>query len=642
MGEGQAVNLTRRSLLSLFGLGGAAGLAACKQSQDQAGQKPAESKPQEAPEEPEVDLDEFEDLALDMAAWHYDEINDCYYQLSLPYCITPGSEQYESLAIFVPGPYFTSKKKGDKFECTVDETAQVGSFTPATAPIAMPVNSSLCSAQECPTTYEYDGLGRYLQAGIVYVYAGFRGRSGGYESTTQGYFSGGAPWIAADLKAAVRYLRYNAGVLPADTDRVFMFGVGGGAGVAALLGTSGNASAYEPYLSELGSATHDAEGNDLSDAIGGVAAWCPMGSFQTLDAAYEWMMGQYSSDGSRADGTWTKLLSTDLAEAYGEYVNSLGLVDEEGTELRLDRIEDGSYAGGTYYEHLVNEIDKAAEDFFGRTDFPYASLPLDTSERYFPGNPMLGVGGSTETESKSHDGADSSDAVDNSSDPSGVRRIEATVYETLESYITTLNGGNRWLTYNSSTGEAYITGLWGFVMACRNPGRDVCAYDMVDRSGLANQLFGTDEQPSLHFDSMVAELVEGQHDRYAKAEGWNEDLVAEWRGDLVEKDSMDVTVAERVAMSNPIVFLKGQSGDKKVGVASHWRINTGLFQSETTFAGEANLALALAAHKRVKDVAFEPVWGAGYGLAERAGDPEDNLVAWILSCCPESSEKENS
>ena len=38
------------------------------------------------------------------------------------------------------------------------------------------------------------------------------------------------------------------------------------------------------------------------------------------------------------------------------------------------------------------------------------------------------------------------------------------------------------------------------------------------------------------------------------------------------------------------------------------------------------------------DVAFEEVWEAGFGLAERSGDPEDNLVAWICSCCPEEPE----
>lgn len=630
------MNLTRRSLLSLVGLGAATGLAACQNNQQHSSQS-AKDKEEEAPQEQKVDLEEFEDLALDMGNWQYDETNDCYYQLALPYCITPGSEQYESLAIFVPGPYFTAKKKGDHYECTIDETAQVGSFTPATAPIAIPVNSPTCSAQECPTTYSYDGLGRYLQAGIVYVYAGFRGRSGGYESTTQEYFSGGAPWVAADLKAAVRYLRYNAGVLPANTKRIFMFGLGAGAGVAALLGTSGGATSYEPYLNEIGSATHDVLGNELSDAINGVAAWCPMGSYQTLDAAYEWMMGQYSSKGTRADGTWTKLLSSDLATAYGEYVNQLELVDAEGTQLRLDRIEDGTYAGGTYYDYLVSEIDKAAEDFFERTAFPYTALPPDERERFFPGNPMLGAAGSVEAPVQ-----ETSDASESGSPTSGVRRIEATVYETLESYITTLNGGNRWLTYNSATGEAYITGLWGFAMSCRQPSKDVCAYDMIDRSGLANQLFGTSDQPSLHFDSVVAKLVEAQRERYAQGSGWNEELVAEWRGDLAEKDSLEMTVAQRVVMSNPLAFLKGEAGEEKVKNAAHWRINTGLFQSETTLVGEANLALALAASKGVKDVQFQPVWGAGFGFVEREGDPEDNLVAWILSCCPDKSKKENS
>ncbi len=631
------MNLTRRSVLSLMGIGGLAGLSACQREHVEEEPAEPEEPKEEAPEEPKVDLEEFEDLALDMDAWSYDEDHDCYYQLAVPYCLTPGSEQYESLSLFVPGPYFVGTAKGQLYHCELAEDAQVGQFTPATAPVALPINAPACGAQECPTSYAYDGLERYLGQGIVYVYAGFRGRSGGYESTTQEYFAGGAPWLVADLKAAVRFLRYNAKALPCDVSRIFAFGLGGGGVVASLLGVSGNAALYDPYLQELGIPTHDVEGNDVTDEIAGVAAWCPMGSFESADAGYEWMMGQYASEGTRADGTWTKLLSDDLASAYGDYVNGLGLMDADGQALKLDRIENGAYAGGTYYQHLVGIVSDAAADFLRRMEFPYAAVPLEASLRSFPGNPSLTSADATDAQLGATEASESPVGI------AGVRQVEATVYDTLESYIATLNGDSRWLTYNASTGDVDVTGLWGFVSACRTPDKDVCAYDLLDRSGLANQLFGTDEQPSLHFDAMVATLVEGQAERYAQAEGWDESVVAEWRGDLVEQDALEKTVAERVGMSDPLALLRSSSGsdeESSAVVAPHWRISTGLFQTETTLVGEVNLAAALEACEGVEDVSFQAVWGAGFELAEREGDPEDKLVAWIVSCCPQEQEQE--
>ncbi len=622
------MSLTRRSLLSLMGATGVAGLAACANLPERYGEDPEpapeEAEVQEETEEPKVDLDEYADLALDMESWSYDEANDCYYQLGLPYCITPGSEQYESLSIFVPGAYLKGTKHGRTWSCEVDPDASVGGFTPATAPVALPINSPSCSAQECPTSYSHDGLGRYLSAGIVYVYPGFRGRSGGYESTTQEYFSGGAPWLVTDLKAVARFLRYNAAVLPCDVSRLFLFGYGGGASAAAIAGVSGSSERYLPYLHALGAAMHDAEGNDLSDDFFGLGLWCPMGAFSSSDAAYEWMMGQYSSEGTRADGTWTQLLSRDLADAYGSYVNSLGMVDADGNLLQLDRIDDGTYAGGTYYDYLVRLISDAASDFLQRTDFPYAAVPIDRAVRNFPGDPMLVPSVATPASEGEEEAKP------------GVRQIQATVYDTVESYISTLNTDGRWITYNASRGETDVTGLWDFVQACRKPSRDVCAYDLVDRSGLANQLFGTDEKPSLHFDGMVAQLVEQNHESYAADKEWNEELVSEWRGDLAETDSLELTVADRVALSDPISTLVDEGGEgAKPKIAPHWRINTGLMQSETTFANEVNLALLLSARDEVNDVSFTPVWGAGFELAEREGDPEDQLVAWMVSCCPQ-------
>ena len=384
------MNLTRRSFATLLGIGGTS-LAACRRQRTE--KEPEAEEPEtsteETPAEPEVDLEEFESLAIDMEAWNYDEFGDCYYQLGLPYCLHPGSEQYESLCIFVPGAYFTAEKHGSTWACTLAEQAKVGAYTTETAPIALPINALTFGSQECPTTYSHEGLARYLNAGMVFVYAGFRGRSGGYESTTQEYFSGGAPWTVADLKAVIRFLRYNAGVLPGNACATFVFGQGGGGGIAATVGASGNAAAYDPYLEELGAATHDLEGNTLTDDIRGAAMWCPLSSLGAADAAYEWMMGQYASEGSRAEGEWTKLLSDDLAAAYGDYVNGLGLVDGDETALSLDQIDDGTYGGGTYYDKLLDVVSEAAGDFLSRTEFPYTELPALDETRYFPGDPSL-------------------------------------------------------------------------------------------------------------------------------------------------------------------------------------------------------------------------------------------------------------
>lgn len=626
------MNLTRRSLLATVGMGVTAGLAACQRPQKP--EPEPEPEPQEEPQpepepEPEVDLDEFADLAIDPNAWLYDEANDCYYQLGIPYCLMPGSEQYESLSIFVPGAYFEGTKKGRTYACTIAPDAKVGSFTAQTAPVVMPINSSSCSAQECPTSYSYAGLDRYLKAGLVYVYAGFRGRSGGYESTTQEYFSGGAPWPVVDLKAAVRCLRYNASVLPCNTDCIFVFGHGAGGGMGALLAVSGNSESYAPYLAQIGAATHDDQGEDLADQVYGCATWCPLTSYGAVDAAYEWMVGQYSSEGTRADDQWTKLLSSDLAYAYGDYVNGLGLVDGDGASLTLDRIEDGSFAAGSYYNYLTDLIAESAGHFLSHTQFPYTVLPRSDADPVFPGDPSLRLAPAST--------ADTGEGETSEGVP-GVRQVQATVYESIESYVSSLNGENRWLTYSAASETADVTGLWGFAQALRPAALEVCAYDAIDRSALANQLFGTDDQPTLHFDPLAASLIESNHETYAKAQGWDETVVSEWRGDLVELDTCEVSVADRVTMTDPLTFLLVDG--EPSGVAPHWRINTGLLHEHAPLATVANLACALKGCSAVEDLAFEAVWDDDKVLVERQGGAEDNFVAWVVSSCPEPEQTE--
>ena len=76
-----------------------------------------------------------------------------------------------------------------------------------------------------------------LAAGYVVVSPGCRGRD---NKAADGTWYGKAPAAIVDLKAAVRYIRHNQGVIPGNVNRIFSTGVSAGGALSALLGSSGN------------------------------------------------------------------------------------------------------------------------------------------------------------------------------------------------------------------------------------------------------------------------------------------------------------------------------------------------------------------------------------------------------------------
>lgn len=642
---------TRREFLALASMGTAVGIAGCTPSR-QVQQDPVEEPPAE---EPEVDLGEFKDLAIDPSAWRYDEENDVYYQLGLTYCKTPATATYESLAIFVPGAYFKAEENGATYTCTVNEKAVVGSYTPATAPILMPINTGTLSAQTSPTVYDHDGLAPYLEAGCIYVYAGFRGRSAGYDtaSGSNELFPGGSPWPAVDLKAAVRFLRYNASVLPCDASRVFVFGFGAGGGLSAVLGASGDAAEFDPYLASIGAITHDAEGSAVSDAIAGSASWCPITSFDVADAAYEWGQGQYASDGTRAKDTWTRALSQDLAAAYGAWVNEMDLRDGDDNQLTLDETETGAFSMGSYASAILDAIDEAATYFVQNTSFPYAYTPQRLEDPTFPGDPNLvatraaDVAAQGQASSAPADGTgegevgEESDANEvaegtGSAPLAGVAQVQSTVYDSAQSYFASLNADNWWINYSHSSSTVSITSLREFVLHLRPAALAASPFDLPDRSSKSNQLFGIGEESTLHFDAMVADLVGRNAEKYAELDGWDDEYETAWEDDLEKVDALETGMLERVSMMNPLYWLSGHyDGYGQSAVAPHWRVNEGLFDTDTSLCTAPNLVFALRKYDGVSDVSHTPVWGQGHVLAERSGSATANLLSWVADCCDE-------
>ena len=658
---------TRREFLALASAGTMVGLAGCTPS------RPSTPTQTEEPTDPEpsVDLSEFEGLSLDASAWRYDEENDIYYQLGLTYCKSPATETYESLAIFVPGAYFTAEENGSTFSCTVNEKAVVGNFTPATAPILMPINTGTLAAQASPTAYDYEGLAPYMEAGCIYVYAGFRGRSAGYDTSsgTGELFPGGSPWPVVDLKAAIRYLRYNAGCLPCDASRVFVFGFGAGGGVSAVLGASGDAALYEPYLASIGAVTHDAEGKTVSDAISGSASWCPVTSFDTADAAYEWCQGQYADDATRSEGTWTRMLSQELAASYGAWVNEMDLRADDDTQLTLDETEAGVFSMGSYASALIGVLDEAATYFVQNTTFPYTYTPQRLEEPTFPGDPNLAatraadatttpttsgsvpadgtgegeageVPGDTEVinseETEGEAGAETVETTSQVMMPAGVAQVQSTIYDSAQSYFAALNADSWWINYSHGSSSVSVSSLRDFALHMRPATLAASPFDLPDRSSKSNQLFGIGEESTLHFDAMAAEIVEKNMDAYAECEDWDPEYETAWETDLEKVDSLETSMETRVSMMNPLFWLSGHyEGYGQASVAPHWRINEGLFDSETPLATASNIVFALRKYDGVADVSHTPVWGQGHVLAERAGTPTANLIRWVTSCCTE-------
>ena len=579
------MNLPRRTILAaLPATAGLLGLGACSTGGATAQASSAASS--QAPTDAK--------LALDSAAWRYDADHKVYYQLGLRYVATPQASDYETLGIYVPGAYFTGKDNGNgTYTVTVNASGTVGSFTAATAPTVFPVNTPGYSAQKPPTEYSYDTIKAYMEAGFIYVLAGLRGK----DSNSQTY-SGNAPWGVADLKAAVRYRRYNSAAVPGDAAKVYVFGHSGGGAQSAVAGASGDSELFAPYLAVLGAATTDTSGKALSDAVAGAMCWCPITSLDSANAAYEWNMGQFASSGTRAEGTWTRAYSQDLAAAFPAYLNGLKLTDSQGKPLTLESSSQGTYLSGSYYDHLVSVIQKSLNDFLAATTFPYTPS-------------------STEMAGMEPRGGDSQGSA------------KSTTYKTVEEYIAFLNSSSHWVTYDASKKTATITGLQGFVASQKNASKDVGAFDGVGRAQTENLVMGSGENKQ-HFSSLSREVISKGQSRYSGLSGWNKDYgVAAYEKDLAAKDSVGTDMVTRVAMYDPLYYLTQDSkGRGSSTIAPAWRIRTGITQGDTASTVEVNLALALQ-QAGAGNVDFATIWGQGHTMAELTGSGEENFIAWV-------------
>ncbi len=553
---------------------------------------------------------------IDNSKWQYNEEDDVFYQLGIVYCENPADTEYEELAVIVPAAYMNATENSDgSYTCTVSEEGEINGYTASTAPVVFPVNTPGYSAQS-PLT-EYSSVSEYTSAGFVYVHAGCRGRDAG------------APAGVTDLKAAIRYIRYNDGNIAGDMDSIFTFGMSGGGAQSALVGVTGDSALYDDYLKAIGAV------QGVSDAVLGSQGWCPITSLDSADEAYEWMMGTTRSGLSDEEQT----ISDSLTVAYADYINSLGLTDTEGNSLTLEESSDGRYQSGSYYDYMKQVIEESLNNFLADTEFPYDADASDQGHQAGMGGPGGGheAFGGQKPENGEFDGNKPEeltgdikneeeikdftqmDDISRTENSSGIS-VSGT-FESASDYIDALNANGNWVTYDEKTNTATITSIADFAEAVKTASKGIAAFDQLDGGQGENTLFGYGDGEGAHFDSMLSQILSNIGSSYS----------SEYTEDLARKDTLGHTVDYRLNMYSPLFYLLPSSeGYQTANVAKYFRINTGLWQSDTAVNTEANLVLALTNYG--SDVDYSFVWGQGHTMAERTGDSTDNFISWVNDC----------
>jgi hypothetical protein len=268
--------------------------------------------------------------------------------MDIVYVANPVDTTYQKMNIYIPEAYYA---KG----------GSIYGYTAKTAPIFFPMTVGGYNPGPPATIETSNTVQQALLRGYVVAAPGARGR------TTQDpiilLYTGKAPACIVDVKAAVRYLRYNDKIMPGDTKKIIPNGTSASGALSSLLGATGNNKDYEPYLKALGAA------NERDDVFA-ASCYAPIQNLDNADKAYEW---QFNGIGTTLPG-YDQGVSDDLKAMFPAYLNSLRLRDYEprnckgvglkhapgqikkGTLLTLD-----ANGEGTFKDYVVSFVIESAQ-----------------------------------------------------------------------------------------------------------------------------------------------------------------------------------------------------------------------------------------------------------------------------------------
>ena len=432
-----------------------------------------------------------------------------------------------------------------------------------------------------------DRFGAALSRGFVIVTDGVRSR--GDNPTEDGEYVSHSPATVTDTKAVIRYLRYNANLLPAgDPEKIVITGTSGGGALSTIISASGNSPDYFPSLYEIGAAgiERNADGSytsTIGDNIFGTIAYCPINDLREADAAYEFTYGATHERiiaegavcndqlGSSFQDPFTDTyaaedmmaVSAALAERYGEYVDSLNLKLDDGTPLTKENLREAIIA------LLTAELDESVQEYGVSSMLKTLSTPIANHSSVY--NP------------------------------------------TVEGYVDWLN-----LQEDGSYDFDYDELLY---FVARNTALKVaCAFSNAGMgiASASNQnedsLFGTAAQPYSAF-----EFYSWNHDATAGNGVGPDDTGLDWDAFLETEDGQAQLL--QMQMASPIPYLTGANGDS----APHWYVRHGMADRDTSFALQTILRYAISNADDVEDLNFEFAW-----LLHHDGDYDvQEAYAWL-------------
>ena len=532
---------------------------------------------------PEPIVDEAA-LALDLsdAQWELSADGSCYQLLDVHFCTNILAEKYQTMNIYAPAAYF--------------EGGEVCGYTAETAPIVLQNN---CSGWRSGTAGNVNST--FIENGFVFVNCGARSRDAGEY--------GKAPTPVVDLKSAVRTLRANADVIPGDEEKIISIGTSGGGQMSSILGASGNMEEYYSYLYENGAPgvfydeTNDNYISTIDDDVFGCMCYCPIADIENADMAYAWM--RYDSGATSFSGMFggggdfsefELALQDDLAVAYCRYINSLGIVNEEGETLSFDLGEDGTPdpRSGSFYAQVLENMSAALNALISDSTGADGSFSYTKSAGKGPGGPG-GKGG------------------------------ESTTYDSLVAFLGSYENTSSWLAENGD-GSYSVTDMAGFLNGtglARN--KDIPGFDTFDMSA-ENDAFGAVDEKAVHFSASVAAVLETNYDKYATMEGFEAAVVDEY----IEQAKREDIANQTYLMNATAIMLDTANGEQDADFADHWRTRNGTADEHTSFTVAYNLAMS-ALMAGAESVDYSLVWAMGHGDAE--GTSTGTFVQWVHSIC---------
>jgi hypothetical protein len=310
------------------------------------------------------------------------------------YVSQPIDTAYQKMNIYIPEEYFNNKTVNGYTTQTapIFFPNKVGGYMPAKPattkdnPMGMrpPINGEMPTMgnrapEGIPPMNERMPLKPLtvvaaLSKGYIVASPGARGR---ILKDSNGNFTGKAPAGIVDLKAAVRYLKYNDKGMPGDANKIISNGTSAGGAMSTLLGATGEALDYEPYLNAIGAAK-------ASDAIFAVSAYCPITNLEHADMTYEWQfngINTYKKGGPFAKKNTQEQeltadqikVSKDLKDLFPAYLNSLKLKDKKGNQLSLDKNGNGTFKT-LIQSYVMASAQKALDSGVDLSEFPFITV----------------------------------------------------------------------------------------------------------------------------------------------------------------------------------------------------------------------------------------------------------------------------